>query len=253
MQIRGLFFLFLFALAMMPSKAQVTVKDSIVNGWIIHAVMGYHFPGGDLSERFHENWMIGPELTYKTHTNWHFGLGGRYVFGNGVRIRESILRYVSTANGPAIGLNGDLNQVRTYQRGWNAYAMVGHTTGIWGHNPNSGLHWNAGLGYMQNLVFIEVPGENVPSVTEEFRHGFDRLHSGVFNYLFLGYMHAGNTKMINFTIGIESMLGATRNVREFNYDTREFDRGQKWDWYIGLRASWFLPIYDKSRAKFFYY
>ncbi|MDX5326963.1 MAG: hypothetical protein LPK80_11970 [Bacteroidota bacterium] len=250
---RYVFFL-LFALITGLAKGQVNVKDSTQEAWVIPVKFGFHIPLGDNADRFGSDFSIGTGLSYKFKSNWTLSVHGAYIFGDDVVLRNQILDFVSTSSGQVLGLAGDFTTVKTFQRGFYVGANFGKIfPKVLGHNPNSGLQFQLGAGYLQNKIRIENPGDVMPQFQGDYLKGYDHLHNGLGLYQYVGFYHAGNDRKLNFTIGIESMMGLMKSVRGYNYDSRSYDIDQKFDWYLGLNIGWFLPFYNENSQKYYYY
>jgi hypothetical protein len=233
--------------------AQINVRDSAANGYLISAHLGGHLPGGDLQSRFGLSADVGAGLWYKFRSHWIIGADGSFVFGNIVTEREQLLRGIATQRGEIIGAPGDIAIVNLFQRGIQAHAKVGKVFTKWGHNANSGPLFLAGAGFTQSWIRIDNPGKDVPAVAGEYRKGYDQLHNGFSLYQMLGYTYLSSRQRVNFTIGLEFIQGFTYNRRGYNFHTRSFDLGQKIDLYTGLRFMWHIPIYDKNAQTFYYF
>ena len=61
--------------------------------------------------------------------------------------------------------------------------------------------------------------------------------------------------MLNFYIGLEMMQGFTKNLRGYNYATRQPDTAKKHDYFFGLKLCWMIPRYfgfkDKHEEYFY--
>ncbi len=245
-------FLIITTFAMKPMQAQLSVRDSIVSSWMFSVKMGGYIPAADLKDRYGNCFMVGLDIDKKTRSNWFFGIDGSFFSGKKVNNLAEIFGDIITDQGLFIGLNGELAGVEFFQRGFYAGGHIGKLIPVFGPNPNSGILIKIGGGYLQNQIHIRKPSVQVPQIEGEYAKGYDRLHSGFALRQQLSYMYSSNVKTINFMLGFEFIEGFTKNQRAFNYDTKVADLSQKLDVYIGIHATWFLPIYDKNQQKFFY-
>jgi hypothetical protein len=234
-------------------SAQVNVRDSANAAWHFKMNFAGYAPGGDLADRFGPMVGIGLDIGYKTRENWLFGVSGNFMFGNKVNDTYYIFGSQTTAEGYFLGINGEYAIVEFINRGFYTGGYFGKILPILNHNPNSGLFFTLGLGYIQNKIYIRNPSETYPQLLGEYGKGYDRLHSGCASVQNIGYLHSGNKRTINFAVAFEFMQGFTSNQRAFNWDTNMPDTARKIDLYFGLKVSWFLPIYDKNQQKFYYY
>jgi hypothetical protein len=235
------------------AQAQINVRDSLVNGWLITAQSGVHATSGAIGQRFGNSMVIGAGLQYKLKSNWIIGADGFYRFGNTVRGRENIFRDIQTARNEVLAATGDVAVVNLFQSGWNAQFNVARIFNKLGHNANSGFTIMMGAGYGQSWIRIDNPSNDAPQISGDYKKGYDELHAGVHLHQILGYTYLGNFQTVNFFVGLEFMQGYTEHMRGYSFSTRTFIKGIRSDYYYGLRLMWFIPIYDKNAQTFFYY
>lgn len=233
-------------------QAQVNVRDSAVQGFIFNFNLGVYAPGGDIAELYGTNMALGLDILYKTKSNWVLGVGANYFFSNDVKNQDELLGDLVTSGGNIIGVNGDYASLDFFERGYNIMAKVGKVFPVLNHNPNSGLFAQIGIGYIRHKTDIQNNAENVPYLLGDYAKGYDRLHGGLLLNEYIGLYHSGSRRTVNFTIGLDFQQGFTQNYREYNYHTRSYDTEPKLDLFFGLKASWFIPIYDKNAQKFYY-
>lgn len=247
------FFATLFLMISMGVTAQVNVRDSAAAAWHFKFNGSGYASGGDLADRYGLNFGIGMDISYKTRKNWLFGLTGTFMFGNSVKNTLDIFGSQTTTQGYFIGLNGEYATVEFLQRGFYTGGYFGKILPVLNHNPNSGLFFTVGAGYIQNKIYIRNPSGTYPQFNGEYGKGYDQLHSGFATLQNIGYLHSGNRRTINFAIAFEFMQGFTKNERGYNWGLKAPDTASKLDLYFGLKLSWFLPIYDQNQQKFYYY
>lgn len=242
------------ALCFLPSakSQQVNVKDSAAQGLIFNFALAYNVPAGDIANLYGPFMSFGFDVMYKTKNNWLLGGGLDYMFGSNVKDPQILLGDFITDDGRIIGTNGDYTTVKPLFRGWNVQAKVGKIFPVFGPNPNSGLLVQLGAGYIQHKTTLD-HFNSVLQLDPPYDKGYDQLHRGVSFSEYLAFFNAGNRRTINFQAGFYFTQGFTRNVREYNYHTRSYDLDDKLDLFFGIKASWFLPIYDKSAQQIFYY
>lgn len=247
----------LFAIMLFTSLSlvgQVNVRDSVSPGWMINIRTGMLFPQMDLGDAFGESYTIGVGAFYKDENNWLYGVNGDFWFGSTVYAHESILNGISNNNGNVMDHFGNFGNVLTYQRGWLIGGDFGKLFHQWGGNANSGVFMTLGGGFMQHRVRLESASRNsiVYQIEAEYQRGYDRLNLGWMSRFNIGYLNAHTGKTLNFMIAAEIMYGQTTNVRGYNWDTGMEDTGINHNLTIGLRFTWFFPIYDKNFQTFFY-
>jgi hypothetical protein len=110
-----------------------------------------------------------------------------------------------------------------------------------------------GVGYLQHKIKIDYRDGTVYQLSEEMRKGYDRLHTGIATRQFIGYQYFGKRNLMNFYGGFEFNQGFTKNRREFNYDTRSFDKERKFDFLYGFKVGWVIPFRSRETEEFYYY
>ena len=180
------------------------------------------------------------------------GAEGSFIFGNKVN-EPGILSNVINREGQIVDVDGQQADVFLYERGYTVFAVVGKLLPLFGPNPNSGLMVKVGGGYMRHKVRVQTQKNVVPQLEDEYLEGYDRLTAGPAALAFVGYQNFGNKGRINFHIGLELMAGFTQPLREFNFDTEQYNKSSRVDLLTGIRAGWSLPIYRKIDSGFHYY
>jgi hypothetical protein len=232
----------------MLSNAQ-SVKDSSFR--II--MTGVHFcgqlPQNNMAERFGPNLSAGVDLFWKTKHNFLFGIEGSYFWSKNVR--EDVVASMKNSDGFITDNEGYPADLRTTERGWNFDAKVGMIIPKTGHNPNSGIFFTIGVGYMQHKVKLYDANQKIAAIKGDLAKGYDRLSGGFAVTYFIGYQYLSSNRIANFSFGVEMYQGFTQSFRGFNYDTGLKDTQKRSDVLVGLRFTWLLPLY--KRAKDFYY
>lgn len=240
----------LFLLSFCLTEAQVNLKDSCVSAHLIQVDIGTGLPAFDMADRFGPHAIAGGGYQYKTNDNWLFGFNGAFIFGSVVK-EDSLFNNIRTDAGYVIGSDGLLYDPILWESGFNGKIEVGKITNIWGINPNSGLAFTGGIGYMQHKIWIYIDETIVPQLSPEYRTGYDRLSSGFMLTQYIGYYFFSTKYFVNFRGGIEFMEAFTQNRRTINYDTQLSDTETRFDMLINLKVSWNLPIYKQPRTKFY--
>lgn len=213
---------------------------------------GYHLTAGDFEERFENSNSIGGSFGYKTASNWVFTISGGSNFSRKVKINNLLGDIINSA-GDVTDEDGELVKLIYEQRGLNFYASAGKIFNVFNSNPNSGLITEFGIGYLQHRIKIDYRDGTVYQLSDNMVKGYDRLHTGIAFRQFIGYQHFGSKNLFNFYLGVEFQEGITKNRREYNYDTKSFDKAIKNDFLYGLRVGWIIPIKKRSSEEFYYY
>jgi hypothetical protein len=235
---------------MLQAQTQAqSVKDSCVRILMV----GFHFSGQlpkyDLEKRFGPNLSAGASFTWKTKHNLLFSVEGSYFFGRNVR--EDVVASIRNENGTITDNEGYPADLRLTERGWNIYGNVGYMISKLGNNPNSGVFFTVGGGWMQHKVNLYDANKKVAAVNGTLKKGYDRLSGGFGLTQFVGYKYISNNRLANCYFGFEFYEGFTQSLRGFNYDTGLEDTQKRFDMLMGFRFGWILPLY--KRTKDFYY
>ena len=232
--------------------AQVSVKDSTIFTPLIGLSYSYQIPDGDLVKRFGNSSSIQLNFDIKTEKQWTLGMTGTYFFGKNIK-ETGIFDSISTRDGHVISQNGEFADIRCYERGFTVSVTAGRLFTLNYPNPNSGIVFNMGLGFMQHKIRIETIGNNVPQLTTAYKKGYDRLSNGLLLSENIGYLYLSNNRLANFYIGFECMQGFTKNRRSFDFDLMKQDTQKRLDILYGGKITWILPLYKKAPQAFYYY
>ena len=245
-----LYFLLLFI--SLVGNAQVSIKDSTVAVVLVGTSYAFQLPGGNLADRFGYNSNAGMAFFQKTKKNWLWSVNGSFMFGN--RLKETgMLDSISTQGGYIIDQNGEFADIRLYERGFTASACLGKLIPAFGPNPNSGIFFLAGAGFMQHKIRIESIGNRTPQLNGDYKKGYDRLTGGFALTQFVGYLFLSNNRLANFYAGFECTEGFTQSQRTYDYDLMKRDNTKRKDLLYGIRIGWILPLYKKAPKQFYYY
>ena len=245
----------LLALVMvLPSflaQAQYNIREERISFPMIGATAAFQMPGGDMADRFGNNFNIGAVFQWKLKNNWLWGIEGDFLFSDNVKEKIILDRFM-TEDGNIIDGQGQYGTVVLAERGLKLEAKAGKIFPFIGPNPNSGFMTTLGIGYMQHKIYIDTPGSPIPYLEGDYRKGYDRLSTGLSLTEFIGYMNFSNSKLINFYIGIEITQAFTHNIREINFDTGLRDDASRFDQLYGIRLGWVFPIYKRMAEKIYY-
>lgn len=233
-------------------SAQVSIKDSSIYTPMVCATYGYYLPGADMAKRFGDNSSAQLNLDFKTKKNWTFGINGSYIFGK--TIKQSLFDSIAaTPSGSVINKLGEFADVRLFERGFTFSATFGRMIAFKKPNPNSGICFNVGVGYMQHKIRIETIGNNVPQLSTDYKKGYDHLSSGLLLSENLGYLYLSNSRLVNFYFGFECMQGFTQSRRSWDFELMKPDNQKRLDILYGAKVSWILPLYKKAPQEYYYY
>lgn len=244
-------FIFFFSFFLFTSsfKAQ-SVKDTCFRILLTGVHISGQLPQADLAKRYGANLSVGADFIWKTKKNFLFGVEGSYFFGKNVR--EDVISSLKNSDGFVTDNEGYPADLRLTERGWNFYANVGKLFSKLGHNPNSGLMITVGAGYMQHKVKLYDADKTIAAVKGDLAKGYDRLSGGFGLTQFIGYQYLSNNRLANFNVGFEFYEGFTKSYRGFNYNTGLEDNAKRLDILTGLRFTWILPLYKRTKDYYYY-
>ncbi len=243
-------FLLLISFASFLNAQKVKNPESAV---LIQPSLGIQFAGGDMGDRFGQSLSAGLAVGYKTNKNWTWSLQGQYMFGTDVRNTNRLLNALTTNSGDILNQVGNYTSFSLSQRGAYGLAEVGKTTKWLAANPNSGIGFSMGAGYLIHWVEIDNAGNSIPQLEEEYRKGYDESSGGFMLKQSIGYTFLSPKKRINFKFSFELLEAFTTNYRKFDYSTGRPTSGTNFDLIYGFRLDWILPIYTGGSSQTFYY
>lgn len=217
--------------------------DPIIN---IQFHYTYIEPGGDLSNRFGNIHNIGTGALYKTYKNWLWSAEASYQFGTIVKEPQMLIN-LTNSNGVILNTSGMPANYNVGQRGLSGILKGGKLFPISWKNRNSGIAIMLGVGMYYHKVNIATPRNDIPTLTEDLKKGYDRLTMGPATSQFIGYYFHSANKYYNGYIGFDFLQAFTKSVRGYNYDTRLPDTSNRLDLTFGIRVGWLIPIYLKMK------
>jgi len=233
------------------SFSQANIRDSSFTFSMLGATFQYEAPGADMANEFGNNLAVGGFFQLKLKSNWLLGVEGEFLFSDVIK-NNNLLSGISTPEGNIIDQDGAFADVSLLERGFRFSLKGGKVFPIIGPNPNSGILATVGAGFFQHKIRIETKSV-VPEISGDYVKGYDHLTNGIAVTEFIGYMHCGNTRLINFFAGFEFTQGFTKNRRAYNFDTMSKDNTQHLDLLFGIKAGWFFPLYKHAVNTYYYY
>jgi len=211
------------------------------------------FPLADLQKRYGFLNQVGASVSYKTSSNWTFGIEGSFIFGRNTKL-QGLFDSLVDEHGNISNANGDTAIVMAVPRGLSFHAQVGKIFPIGKYNPNSGIYLRLGLGYLQHKLRIETRDDVVPLLELKYRKGYDRFASGFSLEQNIGYFFMSNNEFANFQAGFFFQEGFTRNRRNLNYDQPNIpvDHRLRMDIMIGIKVAWMFTAYSRNSKEFYY-
>ena len=231
---------------------QATIKDSVINSTFIGFSYGFQMPGADLAKTFGNNSRINFSAGLKLDHNWMFEVGGNYLFGNDVKIGDSLVQNFSTAEGYLVGINGFTDQVLMNERGFGFDSRMGKIFPLLSPNPNSGIRLMAGVGFVEHKIKIVDLGAQLPQLQNEYVKGYDRLTNGISLHQTLDYVFFDPKRFVNLEFGFDFTEAFTKNRRTWNFDQMQQDIEPKLDLFYGVHLGFYIPFYGTHEDVFYY-
>jgi hypothetical protein len=247
-------FLLLFVVWFFPSqlKAQKNVQDTCISTMIISVNYAYQFPGGDMADRFGNNSTIGPAFHYKTDKNWLWTAEMNFIFGTEVKNSNEIISGIATEDGYVIGSDGMYALTQPFERGFTLFGKVGKIFPVFNINPNSGIFFNVGSGYIQHKIRWDVEENTALQLEEDYKKGYDRFTEGFALTEELGLFFMGDQRLWNFKFSAEFIQSFT-TMKRYNFDTMMGEEKNRLDLFYGLKVSWMLPLFGRAPKDIYYF
>jgi hypothetical protein len=226
------------------------VKDTAFAIPMITMSYAYQWSGGELSDRFGANSNIGASFMLKTKNNWLVGLKGNFLWGSSVN-ENQILNELLTNTGEVIDDNGRLTEAYLGERGSSFFVFGGKMINKFAPNKNSGFIFYGGAGMLQHKISIKFQDE-IATLTDEHKKGYDRFSLGFAVNGFAGYLFLSENRLLNFFGGIDFTQGWTKSLRKYNYDTQLPDTKTYSNSLYGVRIGWIVRL-NKRKEQAFYY
>lgn len=247
-----LLLLFSFLLFQFYGSAQLVLKSN--EGAVILANFSYAYQivGGDMKDRYGNNFNVGGGLDFFTKKNLIFGLQANMLFGQDVK--EDVIASIRDENDLIFGSSLGVADIQLRERGIYLGGHIGTLIPFSKEDRRNGIRITLGAGLLQHRVRLqEDPISGVPLITGEYRKGYDQLSNGLAFSEFIGWQFLAKNKRVNFYIGVEFVQGFTENRRSYDFETMKKLVNKGTDFLYGFKLNWSLPFYLKSNADDIYY
>ena len=191
-------------------------------------------------------WTVGGQFGLKLKKNAFMCFQAEYIYGNEVK-QEDVLRNIRTSEGGVIEFGGQLTNPIIDMEGFSLAVMGGYVFPVIGPNPNSGILVCAGPGFIQHRIVIDYRDAQIPQLEGEYLRGYDRLSNGFSMNEFIGYVHYGKRRLVNFYAGFSFVQSWTQNKRGYNYDDAEKDEQIRFGSLAGIRLGWMINLHRRAR------
>lgn len=238
-------------LGVLYANALSAQKGNAVN--LLEFKYGFHFPAGDLADRFGSNNDIGISIqSVRIKSKVFFGLEGNYIFGN--HVNEDVLYRLRTYDGSILGVDGlpgDINlKERGYYIGVNGGKIISTTR--W-EKKLTGIRLQLGVGFLQHKIRVQDNTETVIALRKEYLPGYDRLTNGAAMHLGIGYQYQSPNNNFHFHIMADLFGAQTASRRDFDYAEGAQLYGKRTDWLSGFSLAYVVSISRVSKPENIYY
>ena len=242
-----------FAGGLRAQKDSVKVAPKIPAAILVNLSYGFHFPGGDLGQRFGTLNVVGGSVQFVSKKNFIVGADVQYGFGD--LVKENVLSMLETPEGLLIDQNGQLAIVVPNARTVYAGGRLGYLIPLLKNGTRTGIELGAGAGYYRHWLRIEDPSETLVQLQGEYLKGYDRLTDGLALYEYVGFRFSSRRRLVNFFAGLEFGQGFTHNRRVWNYNEVAAETGTRSDLFFGVRFGWTIPfeLYSRETERRYYY
>ena len=210
---------------------------------------GLQSPLGRLQNRYGHGYRAGIGIKY--HTGFYglmTSIDGAFLFGD--RVKEDVLQNLRTSEGFIYGNDKTAANIQLRMRGWLLGLSLGKD---WRISELSNIRFATGIGYLSHKIRIQDdPQTTVPQLNAGYKKGYDRLEGGMLLYHTLDWVYQSSDEKINFSLGMEALVGKSTGLRSYQFDLREdFTQRQTTAW-IAIKAAWILPFFQKDKSKTWY-
>ena len=221
-------------------------------GLIFCANGDFDIPAGNIAKEFGPSYRAGPGLLYKTNKNWIFGLKCDFILGNIIKQDSLMINIVDKYSAHSGNLYEFIDQdgqrigIPVYERGYAAAFQAGKIIPTNKERPDNGIMLLTSAGFMQYKLDIFDKDKAVPQLQGQYLKGYDRLTNGVFVEEYGGYIFFSKSRLVNFTLGLDALIGFTQDRRTYLYDVMRSDNTNRLDMLFGLRGGWFIPTFKRK-------
>ena len=255
---KNILFLILF-LSSFLTKGQFViqkkeVQDTAFTIPMINVSYAYQWADAEMADRFGNNSNIGGSFMIKTKKNWIFGFKGNFLWGGTVKnTNKEILKDIRINDEilAVIDNEGRLTDVYLGQKGSSFFLFGGRMINKFAPNKNSGIILYGGFGMLQHKISIRFK-DDVASLSDEKKKGYDRYSLGYAANGFVGYLFMSKNRLLNFFGGFDYTVGWTKNMRGYNYDTREKDTRTRTNILYGFRLGWIIRLNKRHEQEYYY-
>lgn len=240
----------MFIIGTYSGYSQQSLRDSSIFLPHIDAYYSFAIPSNDLNDRFGYFHNVGAGFFIKDRHSWIYGADFGIQFGD--QVKENTISNLVTSSGGVINTDGKFGAIKLSMRGITAIARFGRMIHVLAPNPNSGIVFMLGVGYWQHRIRVEDVQQKTPQIEGDYQKGYDRLTKGLCTSQFLGYQLFSNSRLFNFSVGIEFNQGFTKGVRKYNFSEFKADNSGRNDNYTAFKFYWAIPLFKKMPQDYYF-
>ena len=226
------------------------IQDTAFTIPMFNVSYAYQWTASDMANRFGANSNIGGSIMVKTKKNWVYGLKGNFLWGGKVT-DQNVLKNIMDDENLVIDNQGKLTEIHLGQRGSSFFLIGGRMINKIAPNKNSGILVYGGFGMLQHKISIKFQ-DDVASLTDEHKKGYDRFSLGYAMNGFVGYLFMSKNRLLNFFCGFDYTHGWTKSLRKYNYDTQETDNNTNTNILYGVRVGWIIRLNKRQEQEYYY-
>ena len=221
------------------------------HGFMLNGNAAVDIPAADMAKRFGTSYRLGPALLYKTRKNWLFGAKFDFILGNNIKEDSLMINIRDKYSGnhnlyEFINNDGQRIGVPVYERGYAVGLQAGKIIRVKKNRPDDGVTLLTTAGFIQHRIDIYDKDKSVEQLRGNYMKGYDRLANGAFVEQYAGYSYFSNSRLLNFTLGLDFLVGFTQGRRDYLYDVMRPDNAKRLDILFGLRGGWFIPMFKRK-------
>ena len=211
---------------------------------------GTDFPSFDLADRF--GFSYNPEIGVQYSKNNLFaGIHGSMMLGP--IVKEDVISNLRNSTGELISQQQDLAIITLKQRGFTVGIHAGTFIPLIKSTNSHGIRLKLGANILTHYIIFNNETASANQLLGDYGRGYDRLTRGFGVEEFIGYQFVSESGSIKVFAGINSIQGFTRNLRPYNFDTRERDDASRFDVLTGFRIGVAFKLYESSEGKEVFY
>ena len=214
-------------------------------GFYFNPHYALQLPHGDLSNRYKTFGSIGLGIDYKLKSNFLIGVDYDWYFGDAIN-ESGTFSEITIDFGQIIDSDGNFSVVRLNIKGNYVTGNVGYLLNLPKDEPNSGIIFSLGAGWMQHKIDIIASQNKIPQINGEYEKGYDKLTYGVATRQFIGYQYLTTKNKVHLRAGIEANQGFTQGRRTWDFNANSNGLTKRFDGTIALKVAIVVPVFTKD-------